>query len=66
MTQIKILDQTGHTQIEAAPQQAMEIVTQEIASGKWAFVDGVFCPAVTEQSMASAMEVVVTMRLMGG
>jgi hypothetical protein len=64
MVRIKVLNEKGHEEIELAHGQAAEYLQQQIASGKWAFVDGVFQPR--PEIMEETAEVIITMKLMGG
>ena len=66
MVKVKILNEKGHTDLDLGPREAAELVAQETASGKWAFVDGVFMEAVSLSVLRAASEVVVTNKLMGG
>ena len=66
MVKVKILNEKGHTDLDLMPREAAELVAQETASGKWAFVDGVFMEAVAFSVLRAASEVVITNKLMGG
>jgi hypothetical protein len=64
MVRIKVLNEKGHTELEMPKSKAAEYIQEQIASGKWAFIDGVFQPNV--KTLEEDAEVIITARLMGG
>ena len=64
MVRIKVLNEKGHEELEMPKSEAAEYVREQIASGKWVFVNGVFQPKV--ERLEETAEIVITARLMGG
>ena len=64
MVRIRVLNEKGHEEMELSQGKAVEYIQQQIATGKWAFVDGMFQPKV--EVLEDTAEVVITMKLMGG
>ena len=64
MVKIKVLNEEGHQELEMPKSEAVRYVEEQIASGKWVFVDGVFQPKA--ENLKETSEVVITVRMMGG
>ena len=63
---LKILDETGHTELALASEQAHQKVEESLSSGKWVFLDGMFREKVSRRDLESAGEIIISPRLLGG
>jgi hypothetical protein len=64
VVKIKILNEKGHEELEMPKSRASAYIEEQIHSGKWAFIDGMFQPKV--EKLREDAEVIITVKLMGG
>lgn len=64
MVKIKILDESGHTEMEMTKKEAMIYIENQIKAGMWVFVDGKFTPNI--EDIEENVDVIITQKLLGG
>ncbi len=65
---LKILDATGHKELELAPCEAAAKVQEAVQNGEWIFVDGRYVELgqISAEALEDASEAVITPALQAG
>jgi hypothetical protein len=68
MVNVKILDESGHTELVLEAEEAVEAIQDHSRNGEWVYVDGKYYPLseITSGILEDASECVVTPPIQAG
>jgi hypothetical protein len=68
MVNVKILDESGHTELVLEAEGAVETIKDRSQKGEWVYVDGKYypLPEITSDTLEDASECIVTPPIQAG